>query len=219
MIQAVDQAVENFFRTNVPLPETTVDVAFEAPDRTWGAGLTRPTVNIFLWRVSRNEAGTTTGLQQRPTADGGVERRRALPLVDLSYLVTAWATEVRDEHQLLGSVLEAVVAFDWLPQDVLPDRLAGSRCRIGLARHEPNNPGDLWTSLDGRLKPCVQMVVTLPLAVFDWKRAAAPPQEVAANVGRAPVGDDGDDEPLLRRRRAGGALVMEGRPGRAEGVV
>ena len=216
MIQTVDQAFENFLRLEVPLPEASVDVAFEAPDRTWGAGLTRPTVNCFLWRVGRNYTATGTGLEQRPTLDGGVERRRAQPIVDLNYLVTSWGTEVRDEHQLLGSVLEAVLANDRLPEAVLPDRLSGTRCRLGLATHEPNNPGDLWSSLDGRLKPSLQVVVTLPLAVFDWKRAAPRTEEIGVSLGHAPGAPvDVTSRPPLRRRRSGGALVMEGRPGEA----
>lgn len=213
MIHTVDQAVESFLRRAVPLPEASVDVAFDAPDRTWGAGLTRPTVNVFLWQVGRNPS-VTTGLDQRVGPDGGIERRRALPMVDLHYLVTSWATEVRDEHQLLGSVLEAVLAADHLAPDDLPERLTGAKCRIGLAAREPANPGELWNSLDGRLKPALQVIVTLPLAVFEWKPTATPAEEVGVVIGRPPgtPADDGRRAPM-RRRRAGGALVMEGRPG------
>ena len=48
MLQLLDESIEAFLRASVR-SLADVDVAFEAPDREWGAGLNKPTVNLFLW--------------------------------------------------------------------------------------------------------------------------------------------------------------------------
>jgi hypothetical protein len=244
VIQFVDRALEDFLRARVPLSSHAVDVSFQSPDRTWGAALTRPTVNVFLWDVASHSGYLKTGLEQRVTPEGKVERRPVSPVVDLSYLVTAWATERRDEHELLGSVLECVLAHRALPEEFLPDRFTGARCGLSLAPADRHVPGDFWSALDGRLKPGLQLQVALPIEVFAWEPTATPADQVeltvgphersgqlAANAagrrrrpGAAPAGagpgqpgqpSDGDaDAVASTRRRRNGALVMETRPPR-----
>jgi hypothetical protein len=220
VIQLVDRAVERFLRQSVPLDEGAVDVSFDAPDRTWGASLTRPAVNVFLWEVARNPAYLRSGMQQRVAPEGAIERRPATPVVDLHYLITAWATELADEHQLLGAVLNTILAHNRLPDEVLLDSLQGVRVGVALAPYEKRVPGEFWSALDGRLKPGLQLELNLPVEVFEWQATAQPAEAVNLSVSRlsdrpAPAADPATAEPVppaLRRRRAGGALVMEGRP-------
>jgi hypothetical protein len=218
LIQLVDRAVERFLRQMVPLTEGTVDVSFDAPDQTWGAALTRPAINVFLWEVSRNPTFQQTGMQQRVAPEGMIERRPTTPLVDLHYLITAWAREVADEHQLLGSVLNCILSHTRLPAEVLPDPLLGTRVNLSLASADKRVPGEFWSALDGRLKPGLQLEVSLPLEVFEWQSTATPAEEVTLRVDRlervgdlAAAGPAEPEPPALRRRRANGALVMEGR--------
>jgi Pvc16 N-terminal domain len=219
VIQLVDRAVERFLRQAVPLTEATVDVSFDAPDRTWGASLTRPTVSVFLWRVSRNPSFQYAGMEQRLAPQGTVERRPATPVVDLHYLVTAWASEYVDEHQLLGQVLSAVLSHSQLPASALGDDLAGVKVGLSLAPAEHSVPGEFWSALDGRLKPGLQVEVHLPMDVFDWKAAGPPTDAVEARVSRLPAAtppaSPSTNRPPLRRRRTTGALVMEGRADQA----
>jgi hypothetical protein len=217
VFQLVDRALEEFFREAVPLPENAVDVSFNAPDKTWGASVSRPTVNVFLWEVARNPGFANTGLMQRPAAAGRVERRPSSPVVDLHYLVTAWTSEPSDEHQLLGSILRCVLANSFLPDQYLPEQLAGNgRIPVALATHEKRRPGEFWSAIDGRLKPGIEVEVTLPLDVFSWEPAAPPAESVIVDVRRTPPPPTPTSEVAqggpLRRRRAGGTLVMEGRP-------
>jgi hypothetical protein len=237
VIQVVDRALEEFLRVRVPLSAHAVDVSFQAPDKTWGAGLSRPTVNVFLWDVAGHPGYLKTGMQQRVGPAGKIERRPVNPVVDLSYLVTAWATERRDEHELLGSVLECVLAHRVLPDEFLPERFSGSRCGLSLAPADRHVPGDFWSALDGRLKPGLQLQVALPIEVFGWEPTAPPAEQVgltvdqrqrsgkvaagtarpgAARPGTAPSetpgSTDADAEVVgLTRRRRNGALVMETR--------
>jgi hypothetical protein len=244
VIQIVDRALEEFLRARVPLSAHAVDVSFQTPDRTWGAALTRPTVNVFLWEVQSHTGYLATGLQQRVNRTGDIERRPTNPVVDLSYLVTAWATERRDEHELLGSVLACVLAHRAIPSEFLPDRLEGARCGLSLAATDRRIPGDFWSALDGRLKPGLQLQVALPVEVFSWQPTAAPAEQVELSVdpramaaktarrrsragarpGAAPAAEPaptggGSEEKAgateLTRRRRNGAMVMEARSPRS----
>jgi hypothetical protein len=227
LIQLIDEAVEAHLRREVPLPEASVDISFAAPDRAWGAAVTRPTVNIFLWDIRRNMVRTTAGLAQQGS-DGQVERRPTNPVIDLRYVVTAWAAEHRDEHQLLGSVLTCILAHSSVPADILPPQLpTASSLSLGLASEEARVTGEFWSSLDGRLKPGLQLVVSLPLDIFGWVAAGPPTRSVgvaaqrmgptlpdlgtAGRGGGSKTGVGNGAEPALRRRRSSGALTMEGR--------
>jgi hypothetical protein len=225
VIQLVDRAVEQFLRDAVPLPEGSVDVSFDAPDRTWGASVTRPTVNIFLWEVTRNPSLGRASLMQRRGADGRVERRPANPVVDLHYLVTAWATEQRDEHQLLGSILGCVLSHSTLPASALPEQLTETGwISMSLATHEKRAPGEFWSALDGRLKPGLELELSLPLEVFEWSPTAVPAESVGVKYDQmssrditdvTAAGSTSGAPAVLRRRRLNGMLVMEGRAAEA----
>ena len=41
-----------------------VDVSFKAPDRTWSAGVNRPTLNLFLYDVHKDARFSTSGRHQ-----------------------------------------------------------------------------------------------------------------------------------------------------------
>lgn len=109
MLHLLDASLETFLRLTVPLPEREIDISFDAPDRDWGARVTRPTVDVYLWDVRRNLTERDTGLELIEGEDGRRFRRAPLPRVECRYLVTAWASEVRDEHSLLGDVLSALL--------------------------------------------------------------------------------------------------------------
>jgi Pvc16 N-terminal domain len=216
VIQHVDRALEQLFRRSEALADSTIEFSFDAPDRTWGAARTRPTVNVYLWEVARNPAYQRSGMQQRVGDDGAVQRRPAMPVVDLHYLVTAWATEQGDEHHLLGSLIEVILATPRLPDAVLPEPLKGARCGLALAPYEKRIPGEFWSALDGRLKPGLQVEINLPFEVFAWKDTAPPAESVGVGVGRlpappSPAAGGQPPEKQFRRRRANGALLMEGR--------
>ena len=88
---------------DLPLPVEVGDVSFEPPSGNWSAQLSRITINLFLFGVGRS------GQPPRPAAnrivDGRQQRRPPIPMLELNYLVTAWAGVVNDEHQLIGELL------------------------------------------------------------------------------------------------------------------
>lgn len=181
MINFIDRALEQFLREQVPLPESSIGVSFETPDKAWGAALNRPTVNVFLWDLSRSSQTALTGLDQRH-GDGGIERRLVNPTVDFQYLITAWATEVRDEHQLLGSILQSVMAKGQLPDGAVPAGVIEGPGKISLAPAGDRVPGEFWSALGGRLKPGLQLTVTAALPVHAWQATAAPPTSIDVGI-------------------------------------
>ena len=66
-------------------------------------------MNLYLWRLRRsvNEAAAGTELIDQ---EGVLYRRGPKPRMELGYLVTTWATDARNAHQLLGRVLNAFLS-------------------------------------------------------------------------------------------------------------
>ena len=128
MLQLVDESIEDFLRATVPdLAGDEVEVAFEAPDSEWGARVTKPTVNLFLWDVRRNLDQRDAGMELLDDQDGKRHRRPPLPRVACHYLVTAWTADVGDEHRLLGALLTALLTAPKLPAEHLRGPLAELR--------------------------------------------------------------------------------------------
>ena len=212
MIEHVDRAIERFLREKVPLEEAAVAISFDTPDREWSTARTRPTVNAYLWEISRSAKGLRTGMELRVDDRGARQRRPMTPIVDLHYVVSAWASERRDEHQLLGSLLECVLAHPRLPDDVLAEPLAGTRCGLDLAAAGTRPPSEVWNAFGGGPRPALQVTVSLPLEVFRWQAVAPEAEVVQAGVvpRHAPAAVASEETPVLTRRRQNGAVVMEG---------
>jgi hypothetical protein len=181
MLHLLDEALEAFLRAAAPLSEGDVDVAFEAPDRDWAARISRPTVNLYLWDLRRNvQQPDGGGLERVRDENGALVHRPPLPWLDCRYLVTAWTSEVRDEHALLGSVLAAFLRTPVLPEELLDPALRAVRPRpeLTVGAREGKDVADFWSALGGQLKPSLDLVVTAP---FD----AAPLWSVARVVREA----------------------------------
>ena len=183
MINFIDRALERYLRDEVPLRESNIGLAFEPPDKDWGSGLNRPTVNVFLWDVARSERAEATGLDERLGTEG-IERRRACQRVEFRYLITAWATEVADEHRLLGDVLRTILAKRELPRDVMPEGLVEGPCRVFVESEDQRQRGDFWSALGGKYKPAIRVMVSALVPVDDWK--LAPPAPTSIELGVEP---------------------------------
>jgi hypothetical protein len=218
VIQLVDQALERFLRAAVPLPEAAVEVSFAAPDRTWGSGITKPSVNIYLWDIKRSAPRAQAGVVEM-TNDGQVFRRPPFPVVHLTYFLTAWAKEQRDEHQLLGSVLRTVLGNAELPVEHIPDEFEKlAPILLEVPSSDNRKPGDFASTLDGQLKPGIEVRVTVEVDAFGWTEAGPPTDAVEYGMNRlperrtpspnAPKIPDGARPPRSRR---GGSVVVEGR--------
>ena len=216
MIHLVDQALEKFLRAAVPLPEAAIDLSFAAPDKAWGSGITRPSVNVYLWDIKRSAPRSQAG-QIEMTDDGQVFRRPPNPVVNLTYFVTAWASELRDEHQLLGSVLRAILGHGELPPEHIPDEFEQkSPILLDIATSADRKPGDFSSTLDGQLKPGLEMRVTIEVDAYRWVEAGPPTEGIEYGMNRLPERREPPrtslgDQPRAARVRRGGSVVVEGR--------
>lgn len=175
MFHLLDETIEAFLREEVPLPTRQVDVAFAAPDQDWGAKLSRPTVNLFLWDVRQNFTERMAGTSV-VEENGKKYRRNPPPRVDCRYLVTAWTTEVSDEHQLLGSLLVAFLTHREIGAAYLRGPLASVRPlpTVTVASPTETTSSDFWSAVGGKLKPGLDLLLTVVVDVATMKEAGPP---------------------------------------------
>jgi hypothetical protein len=146
--------------------------------------VTRPTINVFLWDVRRNLGEQDAGLRPYRAPNGRLMRREPFPRIDCRYLVTAWTSEVRDEHSLLGAVLRTCLLTPLLPVRYLPadyrDVEPAPTLKVGMP--DGKDTADFWAAIGGQLKPALDLVVT---ATVDTSRdfwAGPPVQEVTVEA-------------------------------------
>lgn len=214
VVGAVDAALESLLRSELPLPEDVGEVSFDPPDRSWGASVSRITVNVFLFDVGRAEQ-PAAGPGERLDGDGVRLRRGSVPMSRLNYLVTAWAGSVRDEHQLLGDVLGCFLRHPYLPAEHLPTVLPGT-VQLQILGLEGRKSTELWSAIDGRLRAGFQLQAIAPHETLPWLPAPPEVTRVEGQTNRRPpeprrsaVAQPGP----ARRARSGSAVVAEGRPG------
>jgi Pvc16 N-terminal domain len=126
-IGLVDDALEGFLRARLSSGEggftDSPDVSVAAPTAQWAALLTRPTVNLHLFRVGRSTE-TVRAPQRRFDANGRPERRAAtVQMIDLRYAVTAWAPDAATEHRLLGRVVSLFAVVTAVPAEFVADSM------------------------------------------------------------------------------------------------
>jgi len=162
VLNLLDESLETFLRKEVPLPTRSVDISFDAPDSDWSTGITKPTVNLYLWDVRRNSADAQSGFEVVVDEEGNKTRQKPKPRVDCRYLVTAWTTEMQDEHALLGQVLAAMLDHDFLPPEHLAELYAKVEPipTLSIASADGKDQSDFWSALGGQLKPGLDLLVT-----------------------------------------------------------
>ncbi|OXM63534.1 DUF4255 domain-containing protein [Amycolatopsis vastitatis] len=163
MLHLLDESLEEFLRaTVVPVAKREVDVAFAAPDKDWAAKVSRPTLNLYLWDVRRNLGDREFGVETVAGADGARYRRVRLPRVDCRYLVTAWTSDIRDEHSLLGDALAVFLRHPELESRYLRGAYQAVRPlpSIEVGAGDGRDNSDFWSALGGQLKPGLDITVT-----------------------------------------------------------
>jgi len=197
MLNLLDESMERFLRAVVPLPPREVDIAFEAPDGDWAASVSRPTVNLYLWDVRPSTVERDLGMLETIDANGRRQRRGALPRVECRFLVTAWTSDVGDEHSLLGRVLLALMLNPVIATEHLTGSLASVEPRptIELRTGTAAENSDFWSALGGQLKPGLDVAVTITLDAATVREVGPPVRELQLQQRT----QDGSivDEPLI----------------------
>lgn len=176
-IKIVDDALERLLRERLPLSEEVGDVTFDSPTSNWSAQLSRVTVNLFLYDVTRSSMPARA--QARTGADGRPERRGPLPMMQLSYLVSAWAGSPSDEHQLLGDVISRLAAVQAVPEEFFTTP-PGSTVTLDLGDDTGNKAREVWSALGGQLKASFALRATIAADTYDWVAEAPLAQRIEA---------------------------------------
>lgn len=209
MLHLLDDSLEAFLRDAGPLPPSDVDVSFEPPDADWSAGLSRPAVNLYLWRLRRSvtEAAAGTELVEQ---NGVRFRRGPKPRMELGYLVTTWATDARNAHQLLGRVLNAFLTTHELPGRFLQGPLADVRPLpvLTLSKADDPPPSEFWVALGSKFQPGVELTVTATVDPEVLVETAPPPATIDTVLT-----DTTEPARTSRRRRVAGRVDGAGAAG------
>jgi len=167
MLADLDRTLKQFLAQELPIKNGEVEVSFGAPNKDWAAGRVKPTVNLYLYQIGEN-AKLRRNDWVVEKKDGQATKHRPPERINVTYMVTAWAGDVEDEHRLLWRLLTVFLKHSELPEDVLRGDLqeAAGRIKAGLLPgDEMPNPTDLWNVLGNDIRPAIHYRVVLPLDV------------------------------------------------------
>lgn len=187
-VGVVESGLEKFVRQELPLPEDVGDVAFEVPNSTWAAQLSRVTVNLFLYDVARSSHPVRAATRRELNGTG--QKRTPQPMVELSYLASAWAGSIKDEHLLLGDLISRLVAVNEIPPELMPQELSSSAA-LSFADDSLNKNREIWSGLGGQLKASFTLHVHVAADTFDWVAEAPPVERVEGLAAPIPSAEDG----------------------------
>ena len=166
MIADLDESIRQLLIQRGNLNSGEVDIAFDLPSREWAAGVSKPTVNLYLYDIReshdlKNPAPWIT----RPGPNNTSIKSRPAVRVNLTYSVTAFANAVEDEHRLLTRTLITLFQNPNLPPEVLQGSVAGQEIRTFAAQPDGvmSSPADFWGALDNDMKPSIDYRVMLTL--------------------------------------------------------
>lgn len=184
LIPAVEASLERLLRATLPLPAEHGDVSYETPASTWAASVGRLTLNLFLYSLSRSPQPPRAQPRQL-TDDGTRVRRHALPMVELRYLVSAWAGSPRDEHELLGDALTRLLIHQVLPPEHVAESLS-SNIQLAVDADMENRPRELWAGLGGQMRASFTLSVTVAADAYAWEDEEPLADRVVPQVDRLP---------------------------------
>lgn len=207
MIAEVDEALCRALAR--VLPKGTV-VRLDPPKPTWQTEKPSQAIDLFLFNLAGDERGAASGFDEVRDADGRVLSRSDPPRrYRLSYLVTARAPKIAEEHELLDTALRALTDGGSLPESCLPEALleTGMPVKVEL---DPSGPGELWTSLGMPARAAFVLAVSAPHRPAPDTDLAPPAEQInlthdkefgrGKDPGAAPEGSSRPNGPATEKR-------------------
>lgn len=180
MLDQLDDALKGLLERR----GVSATIVFDTPDADWGARVSQPTLNLFLWDIRRS-LDQSEGRDLVGTTSGDRVWRRQRPRIEFHYLVTAWTTVVADEHRLLGDALVAILGSDALTGVDRPAFVSDDDPppMLRVARADGKDLADFWGAVDGKLKPGLNVVVSMSVDPGLAVPAGAPTTNVELRTG------------------------------------
>lgn len=165
------------------LPEGAA-VRLDPPKPTWQTERPSAAIDLFLFGLNDDPRGRESGWDEVRDERGAVRARRAPSRrCVLSYLVTARAPKVGEEHALLGLALRAVLFADTIPADCLHGELAdGEPVPLTVS---PDGPGDLWSSLGMPARAAFVLTASAAFQAPPETGVAPPAEKLALRSGQS----------------------------------
>jgi hypothetical protein len=168
MIQELDETIRELVLTYGNFGRNNIEISFDQPTGDWAAGLTRPTIDCYLYDLRENLELRSAEISVERGQDGKATKHLAPRRYDLSYLVTVWTQgQVADEHAVLWRVLGVLAEQSPLPQEICQGELAGQPYPIKTRAAQPALPieslPDLWGVMENQLRPAINYEVTLAM--------------------------------------------------------
>jgi hypothetical protein len=181
------------------LPKGTV-VRLDPPKPTWQTEKPSQAVDLFLYGIAQDASRTEAGWDEERDARGVVISRTERPRrYLLTYLVTARAPKIAEEHELLDCALHALVDHEALPTACLPDTLAALEMPV-LTKLDTAGPGELWTNLGMPARAAFVLIVSAPYRMQPDLEIGPPADKIdlrTHDIHRRPAtpAPSGDSEP------------------------
>ena len=168
MLVDLDETLKQLLIRDLPIPNGEVEISFDPPKRDWAAGRVKPTLNLYLYDLRENTELRRNEWVVERDEKGQATKHQPPKRIDATYLVTAWAGAIEDEHRLLWRALAVLMRHPNLPQELLQGELAEVKEPLQaqlLPAEEIPNPSDMWSALNNELRAGIHYRVTLPLDV------------------------------------------------------
>lgn len=186
MLSEIHEGLKKLVFEQGKLDPRDVDLEFETPSREWVSGLSRPTINFFLFDLQENLA--LRQINPEVTREGNHGSRRLPPRrFDLHYQVTAISSDTRDQHEILWRVMTTLLRHPQLPEEYAPAWARRAEVPL-LARVGQPDDGprlrELWTVLGSGPRPALLYALTVPV---DLEIAANTPLVLTRTTRYAPL--------------------------------
>lgn len=180
MITDVDEALCVLLGRS--LPEGTM-VRLDPPKPTWETERPSNAIDLFLYGLHDDRDGRESGFaDQRGERGTVVSRREPSRRCSLSYLVTARAPKISEEHLLLSVALRTMMFTDSVPADCMPDALAEVGAPVFI-RIADTDPGALWSNLGMPARAAFAITVSAPFLPEPDTDIAPPAEKLRLDAG------------------------------------
>jgi hypothetical protein len=165
------------------LPEGTM-VRLDPPKPTWETERPSNAIDLFLFGLHEDRTGRETGFTDERDERGAVRARRApARRCALTYLVTARAPKVDEEHLLLSVALRTMLFTEVLPPDCMPATLAAVGVPVRI-RISDTDPGALWSNLGMPARAAFAVTVSAPFQPDPDTDIAPPAEKLHLDAGQ-----------------------------------
>jgi hypothetical protein len=177
MIAELDETIRQLLLREGGFDPNEVDVSFDLPNREWANGISKPTINCYLFDLHENREMRQSGMEMVAMGTPQAMRMRQPVRVQLTYLITAWTRQVEDEHRLLFQALYTLFRFPNIPDELRVGALKLQTKPLRTTIAQPDgvlkSTGEFWTALENHLKPSLSY--TVDLAIDPTLLPAGPP--------------------------------------------